>query len=54
MTSTFVGRHFGLDTSGSGLYLAAWSDNEPEALRERVGRISDTAERIIAAVAASV
>jgi len=42
-----VGRYCGLDTSGSAFYLAAWQDDEPEAIQERFGRISSTAEEII-------
>ncbi len=42
-----VGRYFGLDTSGSAFYLAAWQGDEPEAIFERLNRISSTAERII-------
>ena len=42
-----VGRYCGLDTSGSAFYLAAWQDDEPEAIQDRFGRISSTAEEII-------
>lgn len=42
-----VGRHFGLDTSGSAFYLAAWSTDDPGAVRDRLERISRTAEEII-------
>ncbi|PCR90488.1 ArdC-like ssDNA-binding domain-containing protein [Natrinema ejinorense] len=45
-----VGRYFGLDTSGSAFYLAAWRGDEPEAIFERLDRISSTAERIIGVV----
>ena len=45
-----VGRHFGLDTSGSSFYLAAWSDDPTDQLRDRLERISVTAQAIIAAV----
>jgi len=48
-TAYVVGRHFGLDVSGSAQYVAAWSDDEPDELRERLSRISRTAEQIIAA-----
>ena len=46
-----VGRYFGLDTSGSAFYLAAWADEDAETLQERLGRISGTAESIITIVA---
>lgn len=42
-----VGRHFGLDTSGSAFYLAAWGDEDAETLQERLGRISSNAQEII-------
>ncbi|GAD52028.1 hypothetical protein MBEHAL_0788 [Halarchaeum acidiphilum MH1-52-1] len=42
-----VGRHYGLDTSNSSFYLAAWAGDDPEAIRERLGRISRTAEQLI-------
>jgi len=42
-----VGRYFGLDTSGSAFYLAAWQGEDPEAIQERLGRISSTAREII-------
>ncbi|WP_226479893.1 ArdC-like ssDNA-binding domain-containing protein [Natrinema amylolyticum] len=45
-----VGQYFGLDTSGSAFYLAAWRGDEPEAIFERLDRISSTAERIIGVV----
>ena len=44
-----VGRYFGLDTSGSAFYLAAWQDDDADTLQERLGRISSTTETIIAA-----
>lgn len=34
-----VGRHFGLDVSGSPFYLAAWAGEDTDALLERDGRI---------------
>jgi len=46
-----VGRYFGLDTSGSAFYLAAWQDDDPEVVQERLGRISSTAQEIIGTVA---
>ena len=42
-----VGRFFGLDTSGSAFYLAAWQDDDPEMIQDRLGRISSTAQEII-------
>lgn len=45
-----VGTYLGLDPSGSAFYLAAWAHDEPEAIRERLERISTTAETIIDAV----
>jgi len=45
-----VGRQFGLDTSGSAFYLAAWQDDETDVLLERLGRISRTATEIVNAV----
>ncbi len=45
-----VGRHFGLDTSNSRFYLAAWADDEPDAILERLERISTTVSQIIGAV----
>ena len=42
-----VGRYYGLDTSGSAFYLTAWKSDDPEIVRERLGRISTTAEEII-------
>ena len=48
-----VGRYCGLDTSGSAFYLAAWESDDPEVVRERLGRISTTAEEIIDAIDSS-
>jgi hypothetical protein len=45
-----VGRYYGLDTSGSAFYLATWESDDPEVLRERLGRISRTAGEIIGVV----
>ena len=42
-----VGRYCGLDTSGSAFYLAAWNSDDTEVIRERLERISRTAEVII-------
>ena len=33
--------------SGSAFYLAAWESDDPEVVRERLGRISRTAEELI-------
>jgi hypothetical protein len=42
-----VGRYFGLDTSNSSFYLAAWEEEATDALHERLFRISTTAEDLI-------
>ncbi|WP_089649810.1 ArdC-like ssDNA-binding domain-containing protein [Halobacterium hubeiense] len=42
-----VGRYCGLDTSRSAFYLAAWESDDPEVVRERLDRISRTAEELI-------
>ena len=42
-----VGRYCGLDTSGSAFYLAAWESDDTEVVRERLGRISTSAQEII-------
>jgi hypothetical protein len=42
-----VGRYCGLDTSGSAFYLASWESDDAEVIRERLGRISRTAEEVI-------
>ena len=42
-----VGRYFGLDTSRSAFYLAAWESDDPEIVRDRLDRISSTAEELI-------
>jgi hypothetical protein len=42
-----VGRYCGLDTSGSALYVAAWASDNPEVVRERLGRISRTTAELI-------
>ncbi|ELZ28962.1 LtrC-like protein [Halogeometricum pallidum JCM 14848] len=42
-----VGRYFGLDTSGSAVYLAVWQGDDSEVIQERLGRISSTAGVII-------
>jgi len=46
-----VGRYCGLDTSGSAFYLAAWQDDDPDVVQDRLGRISSTAQEIIGTVA---
>ncbi|GCF12084.1 hypothetical protein Harman_00190 [Haloarcula mannanilytica] len=47
-----VGRHFGLDMSGSALYLAAWQSDEPEKILDRLDRISRTVTEVIEAIRA--
>jgi len=42
-----VGQYCGLDTSGSAFYLAAWESDDPEIVRNRLDRISSTAEELI-------
>ena len=46
-----VGQYFGLDTSGSAFYLAAWQDDDSEGLQERLGRISSSVQEIIGVIA---
>jgi len=48
-----VGRYFGLDVSGSELYVAGWSEDSGGEIRDRLDRISRTAETIIEAVDAA-
>ncbi len=45
-----VGRYFGLDTSGSAFYLAAWRGEDTEVVLDRLGRIQETASEIIETV----
>jgi hypothetical protein len=42
-----VGRYCGLDTSGSAFYLAAWESEDPEVVRDRLGRISTVSNKLI-------
>jgi len=42
-----AGRYFELDTSGSAFYLAAWRGDEPEAILDRLERISSTSQELI-------
>jgi hypothetical protein len=42
-----VGRYFGLDTSNSAFYLAAWERDEPDAVRDRLTRISEVSAEFI-------
>jgi antirestriction protein ArdC len=46
-TAAIVGRHFGLDTSGSRWYLSAWSHDEAVSLADRCEQISRTARDLI-------
>lgn len=41
-----VGRYCGLNTTGSVFYLAAWESDDPEVVRDRLGRISRTTKAI--------
>jgi len=45
-----VGRYLGLDMRGSAFYLAAWQDDEPDEIADRLDRITRTAQTIIGAV----
>jgi transcription-repair coupling factor (superfamily II helicase) len=42
-----VRRYCGLDTSRLAFYLAAWESDDPEVVRKRLGRISQTVEELI-------
>jgi len=42
-----VCRHFGLDADNSKFYLATWAGENPDAIRERLHRISNSAQGII-------
>ena len=42
-----VGRYFGLDTSRSAFYLAAWRGEDSKRIQERLDRISGVAEEFI-------
>jgi hypothetical protein len=42
-----VDRYVGLDMSGSAFYLAAWQDDESDAIQDRLGPIRTTAATII-------
>ena len=52
--SYVVGRYFDLDMSGSAFYLAAWESDDPTVIRERLQRISRTAQEIIECLNESV
>jgi hypothetical protein len=45
-----VGRQFELDMGGSAFYLAAWESDDPTVVRDRLARISTTAQEIIETV----
>jgi len=45
-----VGRYYGLDVTGSELYVAGWSEDSGGEIRDRLDRISRTAETIIEAI----
>ncbi|WP_135306421.1 ImmA/IrrE family metallo-endopeptidase [Haloarcula amylovorans] len=42
-----VSRHFGLDPDDSAFYLAAWDEDAPATVRNRLDRISSTAAELI-------
>jgi antirestriction protein ArdC len=46
-TAAIVGRHVGLDTSGSRWYLSAWSHDEGVSLADRCEQIASTAQTLI-------
>lgn len=50
--SYVVGQHFGLDMDGSAAYIAAWSNDEEEVLKQRLKRINSAATEIIEAIEA--
>ncbi|MBV0926409.1 DUF955 domain-containing protein [Halomicroarcula limicola] len=45
-----VSRHFGLDPDNSAFYLAAWDEDAPATVRDRLDRISSTAAELIGAI----
>jgi len=47
-----AGRRLGIDTERSSRYLAAWDGDAAETVRERLGRIQRTTERVLTAVPA--
>jgi hypothetical protein len=47
-----VGREFGLNTSNSAFYLAAWQGDDRDVLSDRLARISSTAEEFIETIEA--
>lgn len=49
-----VGRHFGLDMSGSGFYMAAWKNDDAEEIRAHLNRIATTSSTIIDAITAEI
>jgi antirestriction protein ArdC len=53
-TAAIVGRHFGLDTSGSTWYLSAWSHDEDVSVAERCAQISATARDLIERITSDV
>lgn len=53
-TAAIVGRHVGLDTSGSKWYLSAWSHEEDVSLTKRCEQIAETARELIEAIDAEV
>jgi hypothetical protein len=45
-----VGRRLGLDMSNSGYYLASWTDDDTDVIRDRLKRITNTANDIVDAL----
>jgi hypothetical protein len=48
-----VGRYFGLDTSNSAFYLAAWQGEDAGTIQDRLDRISAVARELIDAIPAT-
>lgn len=49
-----VGRHFGLDMSGSAFYMAAWENDDANEIRSHLSRIATTTSTIIDAITAEI
>lgn len=46
-TAYVVAQYFGLDASNSAFYIARWADQDADAIRERLTRISRTSKQLI-------
>lgn len=42
-----AGRYYNLDASNSAFYLAAWADDDPGTIMDRLDRIASTAAELI-------